>query len=58
MGEIAPIDFEKGLMGPTGICWKQGLKSNLHLLIEIPYGLLSILHPSIKIPNDAPVVHT
>ena len=46
MGAIAPID----------ICWKQGLKGNLHPSIEISKGLLGILHPSIEIPYDAPVL--
>ena len=54
MGAIAPIDFEKGLIAPIDFHWKQGLKSNLHSSIEMPNGLLGILHPSIEIHNDAP----
>ena len=55
MGAIAPIDFEKSLITPNDFHWKQGLLYNLHPLIEIPYGILGILHPSIEISNDAPV---
>ena len=54
MGATAPIDFEKGLIAPINFRWKQGLKGRLHLSIEIPLGLLGILHPLIEIPNDAP----
>ena len=50
----APINFEKGQFEPIDFHWKQGLKDKLQPSIEIPYGLLGILHPSIEIPNDAP----
>ena len=41
MSAIAPINILKRLNA---------------LSIEIPNGLLDILHPSIEIPNNAPVV--
>ena len=37
------------------ILLKQGIKDNLHPLIETTNSLSDILHPSIEIPNDAPV---
>ena len=54
MGAIAPIDLKKGLIAPIEFRWKQELKGNLHLSIEIRNTLVGILHPSIEIPNDAP----
>jgi len=35
---------------------KKGLKGNLHPSIEISNSLVSVFHPLIEIPNDAPVV--
>ena len=54
MGAMAPIKFENDLIVPMmDFCQK----CNLHPLIEISKNLLGILqHPSIEIPNDAPVV--
>ena len=46
---IALINFEKGLIAPIDFHWKQSLKDDLHPSIQIPYGLVAILHPSIEI---------
>ena len=53
MGAFAPINYEKGLTAPINFHLKQGLPCNLHPSIEIPHGLLGILHQSIEIPNKA-----
>ena len=57
MVAVGPINFEESLITLIDFCWKQGLKGNLHPSIENLSALLGILHPSIEIPNDAPVYH-
>ena len=54
MGAIAPIKYEKVQLH-LSILLKQGIKDNLHPLIETTNSLSDILHPSIEIPNDTPV---
>ena len=39
------------------ILLKQGIKDNLHPLIETTNSLSDILHPPIEIPNDNPVFY-
>ena len=38
---VRVIDFEKGLIAPIDICWKQGLKDDLHPPIENPIVLFT-----------------
>ena len=45
----------KNVQFHLSILLKQGIKDNLHPLIETANSLSDILHPSIEIPNDARV---
>ena len=55
MGAIAPIHFKKGEIAPIGFCKRWGLIDNYQPSFDIPNSKLGLLHPSIEIPNNAPV---